>query len=75
MVAVRVSGEQRAAIVAAPSCFASHQTPKSPRDLPAHRCLNFRHGSAGVCHREFDTGRKSLSVAVNGPLTVDASTC
>jgi DNA-binding transcriptional LysR family regulator len=71
MVAVRVSREQRAAIVAAPSYFASHPTPKSPRDLPAHRCINFRHGSAGVYHWEFDKGRKSLSVAVNGPLTVD----
>jgi len=71
MVAVRVSREQRAAIVAAPGYFASHPKPKSPRDLPAHRCINFRHGSAGVYHWEFDKGRKSLSVAVNGPLTVD----
>ena len=71
MVAVCVSREQRAAIVAAPSYFASRPKPKSPRDLPAHRCINFRHGSAGVYHWEFDKGRKSLSVAVNGPLTVD----
>jgi hypothetical protein len=71
MVAVRVSGEQRAAIVAEPSYFASHPKPKSPRDPPGHRCINFRHGSAGVYHWEFDKGRKSLSVAVNGPLTVD----
>ena len=71
MVAVRVSQEQRAAIVAAPSYFASHPKPRSPRDLPGHRCINFRHGSAGVYHWEFDKGRKSLSVAVNGPLTVD----
>src|SRR5882672_7843291 len=69
MVAVRVSPEQRAAIVAAPSYFASHPKPKSPRDLPAHRCINFRHGSAGVYHWEFDKGRKSLAVAVSGPLT------
>src|SRR5918912_90746 len=71
MVAVRVSREQRAAIVAAPTYFASHPKPRTPRDLPAHRCINFRHGSAGVYHWEFDKGRKSLSVAVNGPLTVD----
>jgi DNA-binding transcriptional LysR family regulator len=71
MVAVRVSPEQRAAIVAAPSYFASRPKPKSPRDLPGHRCINFRHGSSGVYHWEFDKGRKSLAVAVNGPLTVD----
>jgi DNA-binding transcriptional LysR family regulator len=36
MVAVRVSADQRAAIVGAPSYFASHPKPKSPRDLTAH---------------------------------------
>jgi DNA-binding transcriptional LysR family regulator len=71
MVAVRVSTDQRAAIVGAPGYFASHPQPRSPRDLPAHRCINFRHGSSGVYHWEFDKGRKSLSVAVTGPLTVD----
>jgi DNA-binding transcriptional LysR family regulator len=71
MVAVRVSNEQRAAIVGAPSYFASHPKPKSPRDLTNHRCLNFRHGSSGVYRWEFEKGRKSLAVAVNGPLTVD----
>ncbi len=71
MVAVRVSRDQRAAIVGAPSYFASHPQPKSPRDLPAHRCINFRHGSSGVYHWEFDKGKKSLSVGVTGPLTVD----
>jgi DNA-binding transcriptional LysR family regulator len=71
MVAVRVSNEQRAAIVGAPSYFASHTKPKSPRDLTRYRCLNFRHGSSGVYHWEFEKGRKSLAVTVNGPLTVD----
>jgi len=71
MVAVRVSNEQRAAIVGARSYFASHPKPKSPRDLISHRCLNFRHGSSGVYHWEFEKSRKSLAVAVNGPLTVD----
>jgi DNA-binding transcriptional LysR family regulator len=71
MVAVRVSNDQRAAIVASPEYFAAHPKPKSPRDLPGHRCINFRHGSSGVYHWEFDKGRKSLSVAVDGPLIVD----
>ena len=71
MVAVRVSQEQRAAIVGAPSYFAAHPKPQSPRDLVAHQCINFRHGSAGVYHWEFERGRKSLSVAVNGRVTVD----
>jgi DNA-binding transcriptional LysR family regulator len=71
MIAVRVSNDQRAAIVGSPSYFASHPKPRTPRDLPGHRCVNFRHGSAGVYHWEFDKGRQSLAVAVNGQLTVD----
>jgi DNA-binding transcriptional LysR family regulator len=71
MVAVRVSKEQRAAIVGAPSYFAARGKPKSPRELTGHRCLNFRHGSSGVYRWEFDKGRQSLAVAVHGPLVVD----
>jgi DNA-binding transcriptional LysR family regulator len=71
MIAVRVSPDQRAAIVGSPEYFESHPKPKSPRDLVKHRCINFRHGSAGVYRWEFEKGRKSLSVSVNGPLIVD----
>lgn len=71
MIAVRVSKDHRAAIVAAPSYFQSHPKPKTPHDLLKHRCINFRHGSAGLYRWEFDKGSKSLSVAVNGPLIVD----
>ncbi len=34
-------------------------------------CINFRHGDAGLYRWEFEKGRKSLSVAVRGPLIVD----
>ena len=71
MIAVRVSKDHRAAIVGAPSYFKSHSKPKTPHDLLQHRCINFRHGSAGVYRWEFEKGKKSLSVAVNGPLIVD----
>jgi DNA-binding transcriptional LysR family regulator len=71
MIAVRVSPDPRPAIVGSPGYFASHPKPKSPRDLLSHRCINFRHGSAGIYRWEFDKGKKSLSVAVNGPLIVD----
>lgn len=71
MVAVRVSPDQRAAIVGAPRYFASHPTPTSPRDLPGHRCINFRHGTAGVYRWEFEKDGQSLAVAVHGPLIVE----
>jgi len=72
MVAVRVSKDIRAAIVGAPAYFASNPKPKTPTDLRRHRCINFKHGSSeGVYRWEFDKGRRSLAVAVNGPLIVD----
>ncbi|MEO5823644.1 MAG: LysR family transcriptional regulator [Vicinamibacteraceae bacterium] len=71
MIAVRVSADQRPAIVGAPRYFASHPKPKSPRDLTAHRCINARMGSAGVYRWEFDKGKQSLTVAVDGPLDTD----
>ena len=71
MVAVRVSADQRAAIVGSPGYFASHKRPRSPRDLTKHRCLNFRHGAGETYRWEFDKGKESLAVAVDGPLAVD----
>ena len=71
MIAVRVSADQRAAIVASPEYFALHAKPKSPRDLTRHPCLNFRHGAGEIYRWEFDKGKESLAVAVDGPLIVD----
>jgi len=72
MVAVKVSAEQRAAIVAAPSYFASHPKPKTPRDLTAHRCLRYRMGPGGPVYRwEFEKRGKPVTVAVSGPLVVN----
>jgi DNA-binding transcriptional LysR family regulator len=70
MIAVRVSPDQRAAIVAAPRYFATHAKPKSPRDLTAHRCINFRHADE-IYRWEFDKGRQSLAVSVQGPLILN----
>jgi DNA-binding transcriptional LysR family regulator len=58
MIAVRVSPDQRPAIVGSPSYFESHAKPRSPRDLIRHQCINFRHGSAGVYRWEFEKGTK-----------------
>jgi DNA-binding transcriptional LysR family regulator len=72
MVAVKVSGEQRAAIVAAPSYFDSRPKPKTPRDLTAHRCIRYRMGSGGPVYRwEFEKRGKPVTVSVSGPLVVN----
>lgn len=71
MIAVRVSHDYRPAIVAAPEYLQSRTKPKLPRDLLQHRCINFRHGSAGLYRWEFEKGRKSVSLSVTGPLVVE----
>jgi len=71
MIAVRISPDQRPAIVGSPAYFRSHSRPKNPRDLLQHLCINFRHGAAGLYRWEFEKGKKELSVGVNGPLIVD----
>jgi|SRR4051812_31454107 len=71
MIAVRVSPDHKPAIVGSPGYIKLQGTPKSPRDLLQHRCINFRHGDAGSYRWEFEKGKKSLSVAVSGPLIVD----
>jgi DNA-binding transcriptional LysR family regulator len=71
MITFRVSKDHRPAIVGSPRYFESHEKPVHPRDLTSHRCINFRHGSAGVYRWELDKGKQSLTVAVNGPLVVD----
>jgi DNA-binding transcriptional LysR family regulator len=71
MIAVRVSPDHRPAIVGSPAYFDARPRPKVPRDLLQHRCINFRHGSAGLYRWEFEKGKTSLSVAVSGSLIVD----
>jgi DNA-binding transcriptional LysR family regulator len=71
MVAVRVSRDHRLAVVGSPAYFASHTKPRSPHDLPNHRCINLRGGSAGAYRWEFDKDGVALAVDVSGPLIVD----
>jgi DNA-binding transcriptional LysR family regulator len=71
MIAVRVSRDHTPAIVGSPTYFKAHAKPKSPHDLVLHKCINFRHGDAGLYRWEFEKGKKSLSVGVSGPLIVD----
>lgn len=71
MIAVRVSHDQRAAIVGSPAYFAAHPVPLTPRELTAHRGISFRHGPTGAYRWEFEKGRQSLAVALAGPLLVD----
>ncbi len=68
MVAVRISGDLRAAIVAAPAYFAHAAVPLHPRDLAGHRCLCQRFPNGRIYRWEFEQGRQMLEIGVDGPL-------
>jgi DNA-binding transcriptional LysR family regulator len=70
MIAVRVSADQRAAIVASPAYFKKHSKPRKPQDLLEHHCIGCRHGEA-VYRWEFDKGSKPLTVGVGGSVVLD----
>jgi DNA-binding transcriptional LysR family regulator len=71
MTAVRVTGQQRAAVVAAPGYFAAHPRPTTPKDLTAHRCLQYRMGTGGPVYRwELEKRGKAVTVATSGPVIV-----
>jgi DNA-binding transcriptional LysR family regulator len=70
MIAVRVSAEQRAAIVASPAYFKAHPRPQKPQDLLQHRCIGCRHGTA-LYRWEFEKGGKEVTVGPPGPVVMD----
>jgi DNA-binding transcriptional LysR family regulator len=70
MIAVRVTPELRLAVVGSPRYFASRPMPQKPKDLRDHRCITLRLPS-GPYRWEFEQGRKSVTIGVNGPLIID----
>lgn len=70
MIAVRVTRELRLAVVGSPEYFASHSVPKHPRDLKHHPCIGFRF-TKGLYRWEFEKGRRSLTLAPEGPVSFD----
>lgn len=70
MIAVRVTGEMRLAVVGSPAYFQSNPIPKHPQDLKDHSCIGFRF-SNGMYRWEFEKGRKALTVSPQGPVSFD----
>jgi DNA-binding transcriptional LysR family regulator len=69
MVSVSVSPPLRGVVVGSPAYFASHPRPVHPRDLGAHRCLNYRLSYGGkILKWEFTRAGETAVVAEPGPL-------
>ncbi|MFT3691201.1 LysR family transcriptional regulator [Paenirhodobacter sp.] len=72
MIAVRVTPDLRAAVVAAPDYLARFPAPETPRDLHRHACIGWRQPGSGALYRwEFAKDGQALSVAVTGPLILN----
>jgi DNA-binding transcriptional LysR family regulator len=69
MIAVRIGPDIRMAVVGAPSYFADHPAPRTPRELAGHRCINYRHvRSGGLYAWDFEEKGRPFEVRVEGPL-------
>ena len=72
MIAVRVMGPMKVAVVGAPAYFARRRPPRAPDDLGQHSCIQFRRGGDGaVFVWPFERHRQSRRVSVDGPLMVN----
>jgi DNA-binding transcriptional LysR family regulator len=67
MVSIRLDDGVRLNIVASPDYIRAFGRPATPRDLAAHRCLNYRYPSARSIHRwTFERAGETLSLDAPG---------
>jgi len=72
MIAVRVAGPMKIAVVGAPAYFARRRRPRSPEDLSRHSCVQYRRATDGnVFVWPFERNRKTHRISVEGPVMVD----
>jgi DNA-binding transcriptional LysR family regulator len=71
MIAVRVLGPVKIAVVGAPSYFAKRTRPRNPDDLARHSCIEIRRGSEEVFDWPFEQNGKSRKIPVNGRVMIN----
>jgi DNA-binding transcriptional LysR family regulator len=72
MIAVRVSGPMKIAVVGAPAYFSRQRPPRTPDDLARHSCIQYRRMADGtVFVWPFARNRKSRRISVNGRVMVN----
>jgi DNA-binding transcriptional LysR family regulator len=72
MIAVRVVGPMRVAVVGAPAYFARRRPPRTPDDLARHSCIQYRRAADGVMFAwTFERDGKSRQVPVDGRVIVN----
>jgi DNA-binding transcriptional LysR family regulator len=72
MIAVRVMGPMKIAVVGAPTYFARRRAPRTPDDLARHVCVEYRREADGnVLMWLFERNRKSRRISVDGRVMVN----
>jgi DNA-binding transcriptional LysR family regulator len=72
MIAVRVMGPMKIAVVGAPAYFARRRAPRTPDDLARHVCVEYRReADGGVLIWLFERNRKSQRISVDGRVMVN----
>jgi DNA-binding transcriptional LysR family regulator len=72
MIAVRVMGPMKIAVVGAPTYFARRRPPRTPDDLARHSCVQYRRQADGnVFAWPFERNRKSRRISVDGRVMVN----
>jgi DNA-binding transcriptional LysR family regulator len=72
MIAVRVIGPVKVAIVGAPSYFAQRAPPRTPADLASHTCVEYRRfADKSVLKWDFEKNGQSREISVEGRVMVN----
>jgi DNA-binding transcriptional LysR family regulator len=72
MIAVRVMGPMKIAVVGAPSYFAKRRPPRTPDDLAGHCCVQYRMAADGTVFAwPFERNRKTRRISVDGRVMVN----
>jgi DNA-binding transcriptional LysR family regulator len=71
MIAIPIGPALRFAACASPEYLAEYGTPKVPKDLLSHHCLQYRFPSGVHYAWEFQQGRKRLEVSTKGMIASD----
>jgi DNA-binding transcriptional LysR family regulator len=72
MIAVRVMGPMKIAVVGAPTYFARRRSPRTPDDLARHSCVQYRrYGDGALLAWLLERNRKSRRISVDGRVMVN----
>jgi DNA-binding transcriptional LysR family regulator len=72
MIAVRVMGPMRVAVVGAPAYFAGRRLPRTPGELVCHSCVQYRRAADGAMFEwPFERGGKSERISGDGRIIVN----